>query len=43
MNLVDDRKKDFSLLFLMKNKDSYVFTSESNYNQMKQLQEMSIE
>ena len=29
-----DRKKDFELLFLMKNKDSYVFTSESNYNKM---------
>ena len=32
--LVDERKKDFELLFLMKNPDSYVFTSESNHDQM---------
>ena len=32
--LVDERKKDFELLFLMKNPDSYIFTSESNHHQM---------
>ena len=32
--LVDERKKDFEFLFLMKNPDSYIFTSESNYHQM---------
>ena len=32
--LVEDRKKDFEFLFLMKNPDSYVFTSESNHDQM---------
>jgi site-specific recombinase XerD len=32
--LVDERKKDFELLFLMKNPDSYIFTSESNHYQM---------
>jgi hypothetical protein len=32
--LVDERKKDFEFLFLMKNPDSYIFTSESTYDQM---------
>ena len=32
--LVDERKKDFEFLFLMKNSDSYIFTSESNHNRM---------
>lgn len=32
--LVDERKKDFEFLFLMKNLDSYIFTSESNHHQM---------
>jgi site-specific recombinase XerD len=32
--LVDDRKKDFEFLFLMKNPDSYIFTSESNHDQI---------
>lgn len=30
--LVDQRKKDFQFIFLMKKLDSYVFTSESNHN-----------
>jgi integrase len=32
--LVNERKKDFELLFLMKNADSYVFTSELKPDQM---------
>ena len=32
--LVDEREKDFEFLFLMKNTDSYIFTSESNHHQM---------
>ena len=32
--LVKDRKKDFEFLFLMKDKDSYVFTSDRKPNQM---------
>ena len=32
--LVKARKRDFEFLFLMKNKDSYVFTSDRNLNQM---------
>lgn len=32
--LVEERKKDFDFLFLMKNIDSYIFTSESNHAQM---------
>jgi len=32
--LVKDRKSDFDFLFLMKGMDCYVFTSESNHNQM---------
>ena len=32
--LVVERKKDFESLFLLKNPDSYVFTSELNHNQM---------
>ena len=32
--LVKARKRDFEFLFLMKNKDSYVFTSARNLNQM---------
>ena len=32
--LVDERKKDFEFLFLMKNTDSYIFTSESSHRQM---------
>ena len=32
--LVDKREKDFEFLFLMKNTDSYIFTSESNHHQM---------
>ena len=32
--LVDQRKRDFEFLFLMKRPDSYVFTSESNHNRM---------
>lgn len=30
--LVEKRKKDFEFIFLMKNEDSYIFTSESNYD-----------
>jgi site-specific recombinase XerD len=33
-NLVEERKKDFEFLFLMKNEDSYIFTPESNHNKM---------
>jgi integrase len=32
--LIDEREKDFEFLFLMKNPDSYIFTSESNHLQM---------
>jgi site-specific recombinase XerD len=32
--LVKARKRDFEFLFLMKDKDSYVFTSDRNLNQM---------
>jgi site-specific recombinase XerD len=32
--LVEKRKKDFEFLFLMKNEDSYIFTSESNHDKM---------
>lgn len=32
--IVQARKKDFDFLFLMKNKDSYVFTSDREPNQM---------
>lgn len=32
--LIDEREKDFEFLFLMKNRDSYIFTSESNHLQM---------
>lgn len=32
--LVDQRKKDFELIFLMKKPDSYVFTTESKHYQM---------
>lgn len=32
--LVNERRKDFELLFLMKNYDSYVFTSELKHDQM---------
>ena len=32
--VVDDRRKDFNFLFLMKDMDSYVFTSELNHNKM---------
>lgn len=32
--LVKEREKDFTFLFLLKNPGSYVFTSESNHNQM---------
>ena len=31
---MEDRKKDFELLFLMKESDSYVFTSYFNHYQM---------
>ena len=30
--LVEKRKKDFEFIFLMKDEDSYIFTSESNYD-----------
>ena len=33
-NLVEKRKKDFEFLFLMKNEDSYIFTSESNHDKI---------
>ena len=32
--ILQDRKKDFELIFLMKESDSYVFTSESTHDQM---------
>lgn len=32
--IIQDRKKDFELIFLMKETDSYVFTSESTHDQM---------
>lgn len=35
---VDEREKDFELLFLMKNLYSYIFTSESNHHQMLSLE-----
>jgi site-specific recombinase XerD len=31
---VGNRKKDFEFLFLMKNENSYIFTSESNHDKM---------
>jgi site-specific recombinase XerD len=31
--LVEKRKKDFEFIFLMKNKNSYIFTSESNFHE----------
>lgn len=34
IKLVDERKKDFEFLFLMKNPDSFIFTSESNHHKM---------
>ena len=34
IKLVNEKKKDFEFLFLMKNRDSYIFTSESNHNKM---------
>ena len=34
IKLVEERKKDFKLLFLMKDLDSFVFTSESNHSKM---------
>jgi site-specific recombinase XerD len=33
-NLVEKRKKDFEFFFLMKNEDSYIFTSESNHDKI---------
>jgi hypothetical protein len=30
--IIQDRKKDFQLIFLMKEPDSYVFTSEANHS-----------
>ena len=38
--IIQDRKKDFELIFLMKNPDSYVFTAEVNY--FKQLDSVAI-
>jgi integrase len=32
--IMEDRKKDFELILLMKESDSYVFTSEANHSQM---------
>ena len=32
--IIEDRKKDFQLIFLMKESDSYLFTSEANHFQM---------
>lgn len=32
--IIEDRKKDFELIFLMKESNSYVFTSEANHYQM---------
>ena len=32
--LVNERKRDFEFLFLIKNPDSYIFTSESKHYQM---------
>ena len=34
MKIIQDRNKDFELIFLMKKSDSYVFTSESTHDQM---------
>ena len=36
------RKRDFEFLFLMKDKDSYVFTSEQNPNQMLRRQTLTM-
>jgi len=41
--LVKDRKKDFEFLFLMKNKDSYVFTSDRKLNQMLSRQTLTMD
>ena len=35
--IIEDRKKDFELIFLMKESDSYGFTSESNHFHTKDL------
>ena len=40
--IVKARKKDFDALFLMKEKDSYVFTSDQNPNQMLQRQTLTM-
>jgi hypothetical protein len=32
--ILQDRQKDFQLIFLMKESDSYIFTSESDHSQM---------
>ena len=40
--LVKARKRDFEFLFLMKDKDSYVFTSEQNPNQMLRRQTLTM-
>jgi len=41
--LVKDRKRDFEFLFLMKNKDSYVFTSDRKPNQMLSRQTLTMD
>ena len=41
--LVKARKRDFEFLFLMKNKDSYVFTSDRNPNQMLRRQTITMD
>lgn len=41
--IVKARKKDFDTLFLMKEKDSYVFTSDRNPNQMLQRQTLTMD
>ena len=41
--LVKDRKRDFEFLFLMKSKDSYVFTSDRKLNQMLSRQTLTMD
>ena len=41
--LVKDRKRDFEFLFLMKSKDSYVFTSDRKPNQMLSRQTLTMD
>jgi hypothetical protein len=41
--IVKARKRDFEFLFLMKNKDSYIFTSDQKPNQMLRRETITID